>query len=99
MSFSGNYYIWKMEFLNLPSPLEELIHHPGKEKGIRIFMKRDDLIHPEISGNKWRKLKYNLEEAKAKAASTIVTAGGPWSNHLAATAAAGRLLGFKTKAF
>lgn len=88
-----------MDFLNLPSPLEELRHHPGKERGIRIFIKRDDLIHSEISGNKWRKLKYNIQEAKEKGASILVSAGGPWSNHLAATAAAGRLLGLKTKAF
>src|SRR5688572_18165932 len=88
-----------MDFLNLPSPLEELQHFPGKEKGIRIFMKRDDKIHPEISGNKWRKLKYNIENAKEKGASILVTAGGPWSNHLAATAAAGKKLGFKTKAY
>jgi 1-aminocyclopropane-1-carboxylate deaminase len=88
-----------MDFLQLPSPLEQIHHHPGKERGIRIFMKRDDLIHPEISGNKWRKLKYNIENAKAKDVSVLVTAGGPWSNHLAATAAAGNKLGFKTKAF
>jgi 1-aminocyclopropane-1-carboxylate deaminase len=88
-----------MHFLQLPSPLHKLDHHPGKERGIRIFMKRDDLIHPEISGNKWRKLKYNIENAKAKGVSILVTAGGQWSNHLAATAAAGNKLGFKTKAF
>lgn len=88
-----------MEFLKLPSPLEEIKNHPGIESGIRLYIKRDDLIHPKISGNKWRKLKYNIEEAKAQKAKTLITAGGAWSNHLAATAAAGKLFGFKTIGF
>lgn len=85
-----------MDFLNLPSPIEELQCYPGKERGIRIFMKRDDLIHPEISGNKWRKLKWNIAEAKKGNYKAIITSGGAWSNHLAATAAAGKLFGIKT---
>ena len=85
-----------MDMFRLPSPLEEISHHPGTQDGIRIFIKRDDLIHPHISGNKWRKLKYNIEEAKKQQARLLITAGGPWSNHLAATAAAGKILGFKT---
>lgn len=88
-----------MDLFNIPSPLHELQHHPGIDIGIKIFMKRDDLIHTHVSGNKWRKLKYNIEAARKLNAGTLVTAGGPWSNHLSATAATGKLLGFKTKAF
>ncbi len=65
-------------------------------KGIRLFIKRDDEIHPKIAGNKWRKLKYNLAEAKARKLSTLVTFGGAFSNHIAATAAAGKAFGFQT---
>jgi 1-aminocyclopropane-1-carboxylate deaminase len=82
--------------LQIPSPIKLITKHPGIDMGIQIYIKRDDLIHPEISGNKWRKLKYNIEQAKLLNADTLVTAGGAWSNHLAATAAAGKLLNFKT---
>ena len=57
-------------------------------------MKRDDLIHPEVSGNKWRKLKHYVEKAKGR--DGIVTFGGAYSNHIAATAAVGKLLGLET---
>ncbi len=53
-----------------------------------------DLLHPEISGNKWFKLRYNLDEAKASGKTHIVTFGGAWSNHIAATAAACHAAGF-----
>ena len=55
-----------------------------------------NLIHEKISGNKWRKLYYNLQYAKSKQFSTLVTFGGAYSNHIAATASAGKELGFKT---
>lgn len=61
-----------------------------------ISIKREDLIHPDISGNKYRKLKYNLIEAKNKNYDTLLTFGGAFSNHIAATAAVGNELGFKT---
>lgn len=61
-----------------------------------LYIKRDDLIHPEISGNKYRKLKYNLLEAQNKGYKTLLTFGGAFSNHIAAVAAAGREFGFKT---
>lgn len=85
-----------MSVLKIPSPLHEILTHPGLEHGIQLWMKRDDLIHPDISGNKWRKLKYNIEEARLQGAKTLISAGGPWSNHLAALAAAGSYFGFKT---
>lgn len=63
---------------------------------ITLFIKRDDLLHPFISGNKYRKLKYNLMQAKAKNKDTLLTFGGAFSNHILAVAAAGKEFGFKT---
>lgn len=65
------------------------------EKRVEVSVLRLDLIHPQISGNKWFKLKYNLEEAKQQGFDTILTFGGAFSNHIHATAAACRLFGFK----
>lgn len=61
-----------------------------------VFVLREDLIHSFISGNKWRKLKYNIEELHKEAKNQVVTFGGAYSNHLVATAAAGKLFGFQT---
>ncbi|MEZ4786960.1 MAG: pyridoxal-phosphate dependent enzyme [Flavobacterium haoranii] len=63
---------------------------------IELYIKRDDLNHPLISGNKLRKLKYNLIEASEKGFSKIITFGGAFSNHILATAAAGKEFGFET---
>ncbi|MDX1471391.1 MAG: 1-aminocyclopropane-1-carboxylate deaminase/D-cysteine desulfhydrase, partial [Flavobacteriaceae bacterium] len=65
-------------------------------KHLQLYIKREDLLHPEISGNKYRKLKYNLENAKSENHETILTFGGAYSNHIAAVAAAGKVEGFKT---
>jgi 1-aminocyclopropane-1-carboxylate deaminase len=59
-------------------------------------IKREDLLHPFISGNKFRKLKYNLLQAKAENQETVLTFGGAYSNHIAAVAYAGKEQGFKT---
>ncbi len=67
-----------------------------KEKGIRLCLKREDTIHPFVSGNKYRKLKYNLIEAKNQGKSTLLTFGGAFSNHIAATAFAGFEQGIPT---
>ncbi|QMW06454.1 1-aminocyclopropane-1-carboxylate deaminase/D-cysteine desulfhydrase [Spirosoma foliorum] len=78
------------------SPLQ-LVEDPFPEPvTIRLFLKRDDLLHPQVSGNKWRKLKYNLLAARNQGFSTLLTFGGAYSNHLYATAAAGHVFGFKT---
>ncbi|MBK7668567.1 MAG: 1-aminocyclopropane-1-carboxylate deaminase/D-cysteine desulfhydrase [Sphingobacteriaceae bacterium] len=66
------------------------------EKGIEVSVLRLDLIHPQISGNKWFKLKYNLEEAKKKGVDTILTFGGAFSNHIHATAVACNQFGLKS---
>jgi len=63
---------------------------------ISLTIKREDLIHPFVSGNKFRKLKYNLLQAKAKNKKTLLTFGGAFSNHIAAVAYAGMEQGFKT---
>ncbi len=79
---------------------EQKVHHPLYDlKGIEVSFKRDDMIHPFISGNKWRKLKYNLKKAHAERKNHIVTFGGAWSNHILATACAGAILGYSTEAF
>ncbi len=80
-----------------PTPIEEIKHSLLEERQVRLYVKRDDLIHPEIMGNKWRKLKYNLEEAKRLGKNTLLTMGGAFSNHIFATAAAGAHFGFQTQ--
>ncbi|UYQ64323.1 1-aminocyclopropane-1-carboxylate deaminase/D-cysteine desulfhydrase [Streptomyces peucetius] len=77
----------------LPSPLEQVEDNRFSRYGVRLLLKRDDLIHPDLPGNKWRKLAPNL---RAAAGRPVLTFGGAYSNHLRATAAAGRLLGFRT---
>ena len=67
-----------------------------QQSGLQLFVKRDDNLHPHISGNKWRKLKYNLLTAKRMGYTRLLTFGGAYSNHLAATAAAGKEYGFST---
>jgi 1-aminocyclopropane-1-carboxylate deaminase len=64
--------------------------------GISLEIKREDLLHPFISGNKFRKLKYNLLQAKVEDQERILTFGGAYSNHIAAVAYAGKEQGFKT---
>ncbi len=67
-----------------------------KEKGISLWVKREDLIHPKISGNKYHKLKYNLLEAQRSGYTTLLSFGGAYSNHIAALAFAGKEKGFRT---
>jgi len=63
---------------------------------IRLYLKREDLIHPYISGNKYRKLKYNIKEALTQNCESLLTFGGAYSNHIAAVAYAGSINGLKT---
>ncbi|HCX22333.1 MAG: 1-aminocyclopropane-1-carboxylate deaminase [Flammeovirgaceae bacterium] len=72
----------------LPSPVEPLFDELFAQNNLKVSVKRDDLIHPDIMGNKWRKLKYNVQEAKKLGYSGLLTFGGAYSNHIAATAAA-----------
>ena len=78
------------------APLQQLFDPLFENKEVKVFIKREDQIHPKISGNKWRKLKYNLIDAKNEGFETLLTFGGAYSNHIIALATAGNLLGFKT---
>ena len=79
-----------------PTPLQKLESKFLETHQIHLYVKRDDTIHPEISGNKWRKLKYNLEEAKKQNHETLLTFGGAFSNHILAVAAAAREQGLNS---
>jgi 1-aminocyclopropane-1-carboxylate deaminase len=76
------------------SPLQRLRSEFLKQAEIKLYVKRDDLIHPRFGGNKWRKLKYNLTHARDHGFDTLLTFGGAWSNHIYATAAAAKYFGF-----
>ncbi len=76
------------------SPVSEITDE--RLGGVRLLLKRDDLLHPELTGNKWRKLEHNLRAAREQGATTLLTFGGAYSNHLRATAAAGHYFGFRT---
>jgi 1-aminocyclopropane-1-carboxylate deaminase len=76
--------------------IENQFFFKDEAQNIEVFIKREDLIHPFISGNKFRKLKYNLLQAKKEKQATLLTFGGAFSNHIAATAYAGHENGFKT---
>jgi 1-aminocyclopropane-1-carboxylate deaminase len=75
------------------SPVQEVMDMMLELHGVRLLIKRDDLIHPVISGNKWRKLRHNLREAALHDHHTVLTFGGAFSNHIAATAHACRNAG------
>lgn len=71
--------------------LNQVLKHPlFEEKEVKVSIKRLDLIHPKVSGNKFFKLKYNLEKAKSTGQNTILTFGGAFSNHIAAVAFAAK---------
>lgn len=79
---------------NINSPTQ----HVDTIRGVEVHIKRDDLIHPEVSGNKWRKLKYHYAAFRKSGKEVMLTFGGAFSNHIAATAALGKMYGFATKA-
>jgi len=81
---------------NPTTPLTEIFDPLFEKRQIRFFVKREDLTDEFISGNKWYKLKYNLIEAEKLGYQTLLTFGGAYSNHIHATAAAGKKYGFKT---
>ncbi|MBK9097259.1 MAG: 1-aminocyclopropane-1-carboxylate deaminase/D-cysteine desulfhydrase [bacterium] len=82
--------------INENTPIEEINDPFLKERKISLYLKREDLNHPALSGNKWHKLKYNIQEAKKLKKNTLLTFGGAFSNHIYATAAAGKIFNFKT---
>lgn len=80
-----------MQFIHTSSPLQALQSRFFPD--VQVWVKRDDLLHPQVSGNKFRKLKYPLLALQGLAP-TLVTMGGAWSNHLHATAHAACLAGY-----
>ncbi len=81
---------------NIHSPLQGIEDERLDAHQVRLFIKRDDLIHPSVSGNKFRKLKYNLLEMKRLGKQGLITFGGAFSNHIHAVAAAGQLMNVPT---
>lgn len=90
IAFFDNYTRSKIDLI------EYQVKHGPK---VKLMVKRDDLIDPLISGNKWRKLKFNIEFAIRNHKEGIATFGGAYSNHIAATASAGNRAGLKTIGF
>lgn len=82
-------------FQKLNSPLQFI----DRIDDVELWMKREDQIHPAVSGNKWRKLKYYLEDFQKSPKNSIATFGGAFSNHIAATAALGKISKLPTLAF
>ncbi len=75
---------------------QSINHSVLSKSGVFLDLKREDQIHKDVSGNKFRKLKYNLIEARNLGYTTVLTFGGAYSNHIAATAAAGKMMGLQT---
>ena len=86
----------KLEQSFQPSILTKITDPLLEPYQIELWLKRDDLLHPIISGNKWRKLKYILNHALSLGADTLISMGGAYSNHLHALAYVGKVLGLKT---
>lgn len=78
------------------TPLTDLRHPLFDKAGVRVIVKREDSNHSHVSGNKWWKLKYNIQEARRRNCDTLVTFGGAYSNHIYATAAAANECGLKS---
>ena len=83
-------------FILKDTPIQRIEDPLILDCGVKLFVKREDLNHPQMSGNKWHKLKYNLLAAKKEGYKTLLTFGGAFSNHIYATAAAGKQFGFNT---
>lgn len=90
-----------IDFFSQPvhAPVQEFQLPAFDQADVSVWIKREDLIHPFVSGNKWRKLKYNLMEAETQEKRSLLTFGGAYSNHLVAVAAAAACCGFMSKGF
>ena len=87
-----------MNAIERMSPLTLISDHPGNKSDITLYVKRDDLLHPVVQGNKWRKLEPVVETLQRGEFEGVITFGGPFSNHIHAVASAGRHFGFPTAA-
>ncbi len=81
------------------TPMTQLLCPLFDEYQVKVWMKREELNHPSVQGNKLHKLKLNIQEAARQQKDTLLTFGGAYSNHIAATAAAAKQLGFKSIGF
>ena len=90
------YILEELKYINENTPLEKVNDPLLSERKISLFIKREDLNHPHMSGNKWHKLKYNLQKTINKGKNTLLTFGGAYSNHIYAVAAAGKIFNFRT---
>ncbi|MCZ8353121.1 MAG: pyridoxal-phosphate dependent enzyme [Cyclobacteriaceae bacterium] len=79
-----------------PTPVQVIEEEEWNNAGVNVLVKREDLNHPFVSGNKWWKLKYNLEQAIELGYDTLLTFGGAYSNHIYATAAAAKEVNLKS---
>jgi 1-aminocyclopropane-1-carboxylate deaminase len=80
----------------VPPPTQKIDSDIASFAGVELYVLRLDLMHPWVNGNKWYKLKYNLAQAKEQGYKKLLTFGGAYSNHIFATATAGKLLEFQT---
>lgn len=85
----------RLRLAGLPTPLEEATRLERLFPGVRLFLKRDDLTHPALGGNKARKLEFLLADARRQGADVVLTVGGPQSNHARITAALSARLGWE----
>src|SRR5688500_291082 len=85
--------------IQLPSPEQRVFHPLFEAAEVELWFKRDDLIHPEISGNKWRKLAPVFSEMVKRKSKKVVSYGGAWSNHLLAVAAAADMNKIESEGF
>lgn len=85
-----------MSLTFIPPPTQKIDSDIASLAGVEVYVLRLDLMHPWVNGNKWYKLKYNLAQAKEQGYTKLLTFGGAYSNHIFATAAAGKLSGFPT---
>lgn len=86
-------FAFESQCLQLPAPLQVLQHPVLEAAKVQLLVQRDDLIHPVLTGNKWRKLKKYLALAQTKAGAELISFGGAYSNHLHALAFAAHALG------
>ncbi len=91
-----SFQIRPLPLYSVNAPLQPIQDISTEAAGVKVYLKREDLIHPQISGNKWRKLLYNLLQAAGEGKDTLLTFGGAYSNHIYAVAAAGNYYGFNT---
>lgn len=90
---------YRNQMFQTPTPTEEINWQPFLEAGVKLYIKRDDLIHPVVCGNKWRKLKYLVAHSKGRGIERLVSFGGAYSNHLPALASTAAAFGLKSTGF